>query len=125
MSEIIQLTEKDFESIEDILDTFDFVKVHKVMTFLNWGWVVKDEEDYSKAVLDEDGCSVYVPAIQKLRQTSRMLLKDAAKGAYKNGSYYTGTGGLYAEGHYEEGDKVPFLFLKFVLTEWSNEHEHG
>lgn len=32
------LTEKQQEIVDEIMDNFDFEKVHKVMVALNWGW---------------------------------------------------------------------------------------
>ena len=46
--------------IDEALDSFDFEKVHKVMTFLTWIWAPHYE----------------VPTIKEMRQVTRRLLQE-------------------------------------------------
>jgi hypothetical protein len=85
------MTEKEQELIDEIMDYFDFDKVAKVMTFLEWKWVSA-----------EDG----IPSVGEIRQSARRLLKDAIK----NKTTF-GTGGLRAT--YDDG----YLQLEFILEE--------
>jgi len=59
------------EQIDEIMDSFDFQKVHKIMEFLNWEWY--------------EG----VPDIYSLRTAARKHLKQAAevKGASGSGGF--------------------------------------
>jgi hypothetical protein len=85
------------EIIDEILDEFDFEKVHKVMVALDWKWV--------------DG----VPTIGDLRRTARELLNDLVRGELRG----VGTGGLYA--YMENG----LIGLRFEVTNWEVEVEKG
>ena len=75
--------------IMDIMDNFDFEKVHSVMKFLNWKWV------YSKS---EDG----IPTIDELKNCAATLLIDAITDATS-----FSTGGFKAE--YYDGS-ITLLF---------------
>lgn len=90
---------KKKKAIEHILDNFDFERVHKVMTVLNWTWYFTEG----------------VPEISDLRKEARRLLKDVAK--RKEDRVCTGTGGF--EVYKEDG----VLELKFVVAEWDEEFE--
>lgn len=97
-----------YETIEDILDEFDFMRVHAHMKHAKWEWLVPDG-------------GLQVPTMQMLRRTARRLLLSVAHKATDNG-YMSSTGGFEAEGFKIEDSDVPYLTLKFVLTQWSNEH---
>ena len=86
------------EIIEDILDEFDFQKVHKAMELLEWKW----------------GMPPAYPSIGELRKTARSLLKCLIP--HEAGS--TATGGFHADKRTIDGD--PFYKLSFVLTSWDN-----
>jgi len=85
--------------IDEILDEFDFEKVHKVMTALDWEW-------YST-----DG----VPSIAELRREARRLLKDLVNGRHQSIS----TGGFTAYMH--DG----LLGLRFEVSSHEIEVEKG
>jgi hypothetical protein len=85
------------EILDEILDEFDFEKVHKAMVALNWKWV--------------DG----VPTIGDLRRTARELLNDLVRGELRG----VGTGGLCA--YMENG----LIGLRFEVTNWEVEVEKG
>lgn len=88
---------KKKEAIDSILDNFDFERVHKAMTALNWTWITTKG----------------VPEIPDLRQKARELLKDVSK--RKSGTT-VGTGGF--EASKEDG----VLQLEFVLYSWDQEY---
>ena len=92
----MQTDERDI--IEDILDEFDFGKVHQVMEHLNWIWH------------DSDG----VPTLGQLRKRARSLMKTCIGHA----EYTTATGGLRVQKKTFDG--VPFYCLMFVVSEWSS-----
>jgi hypothetical protein len=88
------MTEKEQELIDEIMDHFNFDKVAKVMTFLEWKWISA-----------EDG----IPSVGEIRQSARRLLKDAIKNKTT-----IGTGGFRAI--YDDG----YLHLEFILTEFDS-----
>lgn len=63
----ITITESVMDDIEDILDNFDFERVHKVMVALDWRWV--------DLYVDK----TEIPDMHRLRKTARGLLKQAYK----------------------------------------------
>ena len=92
------------ETIENILDEFDFHRVHQAMEALDWQW--------AKAALG-------VPTTGELRRQARELLEDAYY--HSPSPYYSvGTGGFEATRTMETGDLNKYLSLKFVVTEWNN-----
>jgi len=84
------------DAIEEIMDNFDFEKVHKVMTYLNWEW-------------HHEG----VPEISKLKRTAREDLKRT----YKEEIPWCESGGLRVEVD-REGKTMR---LMFVLEYWDVE----
>ena len=84
------------EAINDLLDKFNFNKVHIAMTALNWKWASAEEG---------------VPSIYELRKTARRLLEDLLEAKITNIS----TGGFTAKCDFIENEK--YLSLKFTLEE--------
>lgn len=74
-----------YNQSRDIMDRFDFEKVQKVMSFLNWHWV---------------STGGGVPSIDQLKATALQLMDYAIQGyeesANKAHSYSTATGGFEA-----------------------------
>jgi hypothetical protein len=87
------------EILDEILDEFDFEKVHKVMVALNWTWHSNDG----------------VPSIGDLRRAARELLNDLVRGEFR----CVGTKGFYA--YMENG----LIGLRFQVTDWEVEIEKG
>ncbi len=85
------------EQIDNIMDWFDFDKVHKAMVALNWTWY-----------------NVGIPEKAELRQTARRLLRDVVE----KDARMTGTGGFYATKN-EYGE----LSLYFAVSKWDCEIE--
>src|SRR5690554_4469915 len=52
---------KRLEAVEEIMENFDFERVHAVMDFLNWTWIDNPRK---------------VPTVQALRISARGLLLD-------------------------------------------------
>ena len=94
------------ESIEGLLDCFDFQRVLEVMNALNWSWWFTDG----------------VPEIWDVRKEARQRLKEAVKGLINSGKkrYYSSCGGFLAEAETEEGNPKIYLKLSFVVSEWDN-----
>ena len=91
------------KQIDEIMDWFDFDKVHKVMTLLNWEW--------SKT----NG----VPAVGDMRAAVRGHLKEAAKQGFCS------TGGFSAlriDGN-EDGKDWVKMKLSFEVASWDMDGE--
>jgi hypothetical protein len=100
-------------SINDLIDCFDFEKVKKVMDFLEWEWC---------------GCCNGIPEIYDLRKRARQLLnyvylevKDrAVKNPDQEVRYFTATGGFWVDGTKYPDDSKVYLRLTFQLADWDN-----
>lgn len=96
------------QMIDNIIDEFDFNKVHITVDYLGWKWIGKHI------------------TIDDLKSKARMLLKGAAEsrlGEYKDEHWelgiINGTGGFVATAWCDENKtKIIKLNLEFVLTEW-------
>ena len=86
------------ELIKEIIENFDFIKVHKVMIYLEWGW--------------HDG---EVPTIGKLVLRSKEMLKEAYDKSKKN-HYFVETGGFKAEYNAPEN----YMQLSFILENFDS-----
>ena len=83
------------DSIDNILDEFDFERVHKVMVALNWQWH------------NTDG----VPTIGDLRRTARDLLRSVVQ----DNHVMVGSGGFFA---YKDAE---VLGLRFEVASYEQE----
>lgn len=92
------------EQIEDLLDEFDFVKVKKVMDYLEWSYFDSPDKQVS---------------IGELRKMARSLLNHAYT-ANPSPEYFTGSGGFEVTRYMYPRDPEKYLTLKFVVTDWSN-----
>ena len=101
------------ELINEVLDNFDFVRVHEVMKFLDWKWYDFQENTYK------------VPSIPKLIHTAEKYLSQAydglAKSKWNSNEYVTVSGGFEAWAkRYPAGLDKPdvLLILNFNLATW-------
>lgn len=88
--------------IDEILDEFDFEKVHRVMLALDWKWYIEGEQ--------------VNPSIGDLRRTARSLLKQVVE---SKGLHSVGSGGFTAFMHYG------VLGLRFEVSSYEIELEKG
>jgi len=98
--------------IDQIMDNFDFHKVHRVMKMLNWKWAYSDSE-------------TGIPEEYELRKFARNELNRALAGVMDgHKEYQTSCGGFEAYAKRwspEELDEdKPYiqLILKFVVADW-------
>lgn len=96
--------EKD---IQEIMDEFDWEKVHKTMLYLDWKWFGKG-----------------VPSVELLKNRARSLLEYSIDAILTSGKkkykMCTSTGGFEATARkYKDEDKI-YMELKFVLVNWEN-----
>jgi hypothetical protein len=90
------------DQIDEIMDWFDFEKVHEVMESIGWRWHRGD---------------ISVPTIQDLKKEARKLLRMAAEG--DGPEWIAATGGFYARKSTYEGK--PYLRLSFEVANWEAE----
>ncbi len=91
-------------AINEIIENFDFDRVHKVMRFLNWTWRSDSES----------------PTMGKLVLEAMSMLSKVYDEALKNkeDSYMACGGFHYSACLNEDKTEVDILMLKFVLSEW-------
>jgi hypothetical protein len=92
--------------VKEVISTFDFDKVHKVMTFLNWTWYYDT-----------------VPDLLELKSKAQQLLVDACERCLKHKKtsrdipYIIMTGGFRIEAYpNKKKTKIKELRLEFVLA---------
>ena len=89
----MELSEIDYDIIEDILDKFDFYRVMTAMRSLNW-------------LVPDDDCEMREPEISYLRKTARDMLRTAAKNAKVGSEFVTVySGGFFVKAIYDS-DKL-------------------
>lgn len=87
------------EHIEEIMNWFDFNRVHRAMDALGWSWF------YTEGT----------PSVKQLRECAEDLLSQTYdKGKSIPGDYGIATGGFHAWYNYEYDQ----LELKFVVSSW-------
>ena len=97
--------------VDEILEEFDFAKVHKVMKSLDWCWGFWDDRDCYKH-LDE------VPDEYALRKVARKLLIDAVEHGHGGTGGFETTAYVYSCNPDNEPDDFEHqvcLTLKFVV----------
>lgn len=103
----------DIESLKEmrdnIMDNFDFERVHRVMEALEWGWATGGNFD------------TVIPDTSDIRKTARKLMDEVIEKYAKTGKewYCVSTGGFDVELLVNEDDGLPDLTLKFVVEEWN------
>lgn len=101
------VTEEQFQVLlENVMDNFDFEKVHDVMVEMDWRWIPIGSGELK------------VPTVFQLKNSARRYLRRAFDGCHTVGS-----GGLEASYHppIDDEDPAGFLSLKFILEEWDTE----
>jgi len=99
---IIEINMEEFtldidEHIKFIIDNFDFVKVEKIMTYLNWSWLTND--------------GYKIPSVDQLKNEALSLLFNA----YNSNVTTMSTGG------FKVTKNEDYLDLEFVLEDASSE----
>ena len=65
-------TKHQLSLIDNIIDEFDFEKVHKAMTALNWKWAI--------SITGDDGpLTLQVPTLDRLKEFARYRLIGSIK----------------------------------------------
>ena len=89
----------------DIINNFDFQKVHDVMNYLNWTWYPKG-----------------IPTVDDIRFSARerieSVIKNCLLDANPNEEYFVSSGGLKATAIKDDYGQITFLQLEFVIVSW-------
>lgn len=96
-----EISDKHRDAIDEIMDNFEFEKVHKAMAVLGWKWHSVDD-------------GPRVPTVKELRAGARRLLRDCCADPERAGM---ATGGFRVEKSPNE------LRLVFELADWDVELE--
>ena len=102
---------KEKNMINDVIENFNFLKCHKVMTHLNWRW-------------GNEG----VPTIDKIKESAVERMRSAIdrvrdKENKISSSDFTSvsSGGLKATAWKNRYGHLEFIRLEFVLTDWDSD----
>ena len=104
------MTEAILSLVDEMIDSFDFEKVHRVMEHVDWKYFKPDG-------------TVSLPDIKDLKRTARSCLRNAYHYSLKYGDDATvfGTGGFEAK-YFPANDLGSAAFrLRFILSEWEVE----
>ena len=98
--------DKEKEMMDEILDNFDFVKCHDVMSKIGWTWFLEPS----------------APSIERIKESARNRMMDAIKvckdGESHKSSYFSSSGGLKATTWKNRYGHIEGIRLEFVLTDW-------
>lgn len=103
----------DIESLKEMRDNimqeFDFEKIHRVMEALEWGWAVSGD------------FTTRVPETSEIRREAKRLMDEVIKQYAETGETWCGvaTGGFDVELMVNKDDGLPDLTLRFVVEEWN------
>jgi hypothetical protein len=107
----MEINNQQQAKIDEIMDEFNFNKVHLVMEHLEWKWFTT-----------ADGG---VPSVGDIRREARRLLSSLALQPAKSGPWRhsTATGGLSATRWGDTDEYGPWenFSLEFVLEDWRTE----
>ena len=95
----------------DIINNFDFQRVHDVMKHLNWTW-------YPKGIPTVD--NIIFGAREKIESVIKVCLLEAKP----DEEYFVSSGGLKATAIKNKYGQITFLQLEFVLTSWEINDPH-
>ena len=104
------MTETIQSLVDEMIDSFDFEKVHRVMEHVDWKYVKSDG-------------TIGLPEIIDLKRVARYCLRNAYRYSLKYGddASVVGTGGFEAR-YFPADDKEGAAFrLRFILSEWEVE----
>lgn len=94
----------------EILNNFDFVKVHRVMSELDWTWNKNNKQ--------------FIPGVKELYEQVENLMDDAYINWLQNGKQpensIISTGGFEVTYLPEDDDGPDGFSVKFVLEQWDN-----
>ena len=96
--------EDTIRAMDAIIDNFNFDRVHRVMTFLDWKWVHRDGK-YN------------VPSIMEMKGSVRRKMKDVMRIYKKYGHTSISSGGLQVDYSPADAEGGPYFCVSFVIEE--------
>lgn len=98
---------------DNIMDNFDFDKVHRTMVALDWQWV-------------DENLTNHVPDIAEIRNQARSELDRIINAFGTPNQYYCGgTGGFEAKLFIDDDTKHPELELSFCVDDWYESYDES
>lgn len=85
--------------ISEVIDKFNFERVHIAMTALDWQWQTTEGNGYA------------IPTLSKLKAMARRLLLESVE------NECVGSGGFEARYYKKTKDDPEYFVLRFILTQ--------
>ena len=115
--EFKDLKKKERKMIKDIVHNFNFDRVNKVMELLDWKWYTTECPN-GKIPSVPDMISICLQYLKRgISETKDHYLNTGEK------DYSISTGGFEYYFELNEEDKIDYVSMKFVLTEWESFRE--
>jgi uncharacterized protein (UPF0128 family) len=93
------MTDDREKLIDDVIETFNFERVHIAMTALDWQWQTTNGNGYE------------LPSIARLKAMARVLLRESIN------NKCVGSGGFEARYYPKVDDEDEYFQLRFTLAE--------
>lgn len=124
-----ELFKNKYQMIKEIIDNFNFDKVHYVMTELNWEWVQLEKEAYTFE--DIENAPKRVPTIEELKMAAINRIECAIEEAEKkehakideNYPFSSASGGFKTTVFKDKKGRISWIELQFVLTDWESAYD--
>jgi len=105
-----------YELINEIIEEFDYIKVHECMVALNWKWGSVVNHYYG-------GGAVYeTPDIETMKQATIdnlfKIVEELENNPIDTTQYYSSSGGFRYELE-KENKRIVYVNMSFVVTDWS------
>jgi len=105
-----------YELINEIIEEFDYIKVHECMVSLNWKWSSVVNHYYG-------GGAVYeTPDIETMKQATIdnlfKIVEELENNPIDTTQYYSSSGGFRYELE-KENKRIVYVNMSFVVTDWS------
>lgn len=118
-----------YQMIKEIIDNFNFDKVHYVMTELNWEWVHLEKE--VKTFEDIENAPRRIPTVEELKMAAIQRMESAIdeaekpehKGIDENCPFTSASGGFKTTVFKDKKGRISWIELQFVLTDWESMYD--
>ncbi len=106
------LSETETVRLNEIMNQFDFNKVHKCMKLMDWKWGIFSKESAPNITYN-------VPTLENIKNSAKDLITTVIISYLRTKtSGFTGTGGLEIFYNHQQD----YIEIKFVLTEWIDDY---
>ena len=107
------MSRKKYDMVNEVLAHFDFEKVHKTMTALDWKWA-----------------DVGIPSIREIKETAEQRLYNAIEqvlspdnDSHHDVGWLSSSGGFKAMAWKNEDGTLAKIQLEFIVTDWDAEND--